>query len=413
MRFFRATLLLLLSISIIHSCKNYEATIYNYPDPVDTSNRPIEEQEKKTWEFDGVFADNQFEGARLNGFEQVDKHTFKAIILPENTPINKSPWFAFKIWSEKKRQIFLNLDYTHAKHRYIPKMSEDRKNWVPIDTNDIFYLRPDSSDIQFPLMIGPDTLYISGQELITSTDNKNWIDTLTARHMLNHGTYGKSVRGRDLHYIDIYEDSKKDKPMVVILSRQHPPELSGYIAMRHFVHTLLDTNVLAQSYREKYRTLVLPMLNPDGVDMGHWRHNVHGVDMNRDWGVYVQPEIKQTVDFIAREVKMNKNEVVLGLDFHSTQEDVFYTYVDSLQSGIHGFKDFWIFGIDEAMPDYKPVDEPSGITKPYSKVWFYTQFGAESITYEIGDETPRDFIKRKARISANEMMKLLMFYNNE
>jgi predicted deacylase len=402
---------ILFIFTAIYGCKNYEASSYDYPDPVDTSNKPIEEQEKKLYEIDGVYADNQFDGARLNGFEQVDKNTFKASILPENEPINKSPWFSFKMWSDKNRKIKLILDYTHANHRYIPKMSTDRITWTPIDTNSIIYL--DTSDIKFPLSLSTDTLYISGQELITSKDIYTWCDTLSKINSIAYGTYGSSVKGRDLVFMDIFEQGKQDKPLVVILSRQHPPEISGFLAMQHFVHALLDTNVLASAYRQKYRTLVLPLLNPDGVDMGHWRHNANGIDLNRDWGIYVQPEVKQTVDFIVRESKMNDNKVVLGLDFHSTQEDVFYTYVDSMVSVVHGFKDYWIFGIDQAMPDYEPLEEPSGLTQPYSKVWFYTQFGAESITYEIGDETPRDFIQRKATISANEMMKLLIFYEDD
>jgi predicted deacylase len=397
------------SLMFIGACKNYKATVYPYPDLVDTSDKPIIEQEKKTYQLDGVYADNRFDGARLNDFSQVDQNTFKATIQPENTPINKSPWFAFKIWSDKKRKINLILDYEYARHRYIPKLSTDRQNWVPIDTLTIRYL--DTADIVFPLSLDTIPLYVSGQELIPSKNIYQWIDTLTLSHKFIHGVYGTSVKGRDLVYMDIFENSKKDKPMVVILSRQHPPELSGFLAMQHFVHALLDTNVLARNYRQKFRTLVLPLLNPDGVDMGHWRHNAHGVDLNRDWGIYVQPEIRQTVDFIVRESKMNDNRILLGLDFHSTQKDIFYTYVDSMVSVIPRFNDYWIMGIDEALPNYEPEEEPSGITQPFSKVWFYTQFGAESITYEIGDETPRDFIRQKATVSANEMMQLLIFYN--
>ena len=43
-----------------------------------------------------------------------------------------------------------------------------------------------------------------------------------------------------------------------------------------------------------------------------------------------------------------------------------------------------------------------------SKNWFYSQFKAEGITYEIGDDTPRDLIKEKGKVSAQEMMKLLL-----
>lgn len=396
---------------LLHSCGSYDARTFLYPVPVDTSDKEIEVQIKKEYQIDGVYADNQFEGARLNDFKQVDAKTFSAVILPENTPINESPWFAFKLWAEKKRQINLILDYTHAKHRYIPKISYDRIHWTPIDT--LLITRIDSQDVQFPLLLDERPVYVSAQELITSSDVYSWCDSLGLRPNVSSGEYGKSVLGRPMRYVDIYENEKGDKPMVVLLSRQHPPEISGYLAMEHFVEAILDTNILADAFRKKYRILVCPLLNPDGVDMGHWRHNAHGVDTNRDWGIYVQDEIHQTVDFIVREAKKNDNDVLLGLDFHSTQEDIFYTYADSLVSEIPNFSDYWIYSIDQSMPEYTPVEEASGITQAYSKVWFYTQFKAESITYEIGDETPRDFIARKAIISANEMMKLLMFYQED
>ena len=43
-----------------------------------------------------------------------------------------------------------------------------------------------------------------------------------------------------------------------------------------------------------------------------------------------------------------------------------------------------------------------------SKGWFLTQFDAVGITYEIGDDTPRVFIRKKGEVSARAMMKVLM-----
>jgi hypothetical protein len=48
------------------------------------------------------------------------------------------------------------------------------------------------------------------------------------------------------------------------------------------------------------------------------------------------------------------------------------------------------------------------IKNPSSQSWFFKQFMAESISYEIGDETPRNFVELKAQIAAREMMKLLI-----
>ena len=82
-----------------------EASIYHFPNPVDTTTRPIEMQEKKTYVSEGVYADNQFDAARLNDFAFSDNGRYMATILPENEPINHSPWYAFRLWSEDEKEI--------------------------------------------------------------------------------------------------------------------------------------------------------------------------------------------------------------------------------------------------------------------------------------------------------------------
>jgi len=220
---------------------------------------------------------------------------------------------------------------------------------------------------------------------------------------------GKSKLDKDLYLLDICTAEKKGKDVIVILSRQHPPEVTGYVAMQTFVQEVMADVPLSRAFREKYRILVFPLLNPDGVDLGHWRHSVGGIDLNRDWAYYHQPETKTVADFIVRTEKVDKNDVILGLDFHSTWHDVYYTMADTLQSDIPGFKDYWIDGIGRSINYYTPLDKPSGLGRPVSKGWFYTQFNAEGITYEIGDETPHEFIELKGRVSAQEMMQLLIY----
>ena len=65
-----------------------------------------------------------------------------------------------------------------------------------------------------------------------------------------------------------------------------------------FLNTILKENKLSSIFLDKYRILAFPLMNPDGVDLGHWRHNAGGVDTNRDWSFYHQPEIKTTVQYI-------------------------------------------------------------------------------------------------------------------
>jgi len=393
---------------LLLSCNSTKLKTFEYPDPVDTKTREINYQDKKTYSIsDLVFADNQFDGARLNNFTQVNDSTFQATILPENEPINPSPHYAFRIWSTQSRTVYLKLNYPTSTHRYVPKLSSNGENWKAIDS--VAYQLIDSAkNALLKINIDSKKLWIAAQELKTSTEALNW-----SKHLANHkdvrfNSIGKSKLKRDMIGLDIYQGDPKGRDIVVVLSRQHPPEVSGYLAMQSFVEELLKDNRLQKDFRNKYRILVFPLLNPDGVDLGHWRHNAGGIDLNRDWAHYRQEEVKTIVNTIVNIASESKSKVILGLDFHSTQEDLYYSFSDDMHSAIYPFKDYWIGAIDDAIPNYTPDDQPFPLSQPISKGWFYKQFNAESLTYEIGDETPRDFVKLKAEVAAREMMRLLI-----
>ncbi|MCF6279022.1 MAG: M14 family metallopeptidase [Flavobacteriaceae bacterium] len=404
---FKSILLYIIISFLMLGCGSKKLKTYTFPNPKNTSNHPINYQEKKTYQIDGVFADNLFDGARLNNFTKENDTTFIVTILPENEPINSSPYYAFRIWSKEIKQLTLQLNYPTAKHRYYPKLSLDGKHWKPIDSA-YFKLIDSGKNALLTISVDTGKLWIAAQEINTSSDAKNWAKEVATHKDVRYKTIGKSVLNRDLIALDIYNGEVKNKELIVILSRQHPPEVTGYFAMQAFVEEILKNNRLASDFRKKYRILVFPMLNPDGVDLGHWRHNVGGIDLNRDWAYYRQTEVKTVVNAIVDTANKSKNKVILGLDFHSTQQDLYYTFTDDMHPTIYPFKDYWLQGIDDALPTYTPDDRPYAVGDPISKAWFFLQFNAESITYEVGDETAREFIKLKAEVAAREMMKLLV-----
>ena len=392
----------------LFQCGSYKAKPYDFPRPVDTNTKPISYQEKRIYalEKEGIYADNRFDGARLNGFKN-NGDTIQVTIEAENQPINPSPYYAFKIWSDKTQEILLELNYPKGRHRYLPKISKDGQKWAPIHSSR-FRLAADSVNAYLTLSLSEDTLWIAAQELHTSADVKAWCMEKAVHPDVRFTTVGKSKLERDLLHLEVGKGNPQKKEAVLIISRQHPPEVTGYLAMQAFVDAILEDTPIANRFRSRYRILVFPLMNPDGVDLGHWRHNVGGVDLNRDWAYYHQPEVAQVANFFVKTLGENKNKAILGLDFHSTYEDVFYTMTDETPAQIKGFKDYWLEGISQAFPGYTPRDAPSAALTPTSKNWFATQLMADAITYEIGDDTPRDFIREKGRVSAFEMMKLLI-----
>lgn len=402
----------LLILTLTLSACTPSAKRYDYPDPVDTRTREITYQKQQTYTYtaDGLTVDNTFDGARLSNFIKLNDTLYKVIIEPENAPINPSAWYAFRLKSVRERTLTLRMSYPQAYHRYWPKVSADRKTWTPVDSSMVIETPGDSTgvDIRLDLPAGA-TVWLAAQEIINSQDVANWCARIAEHPAVQYQNIGKSRLGRPIPLLDMYEGSPTGKPLLVFLSRQHPPEVTGFMCMQSFLDELL-THERSSELLTTFRVMVFPLLNPDGVDLGHWRHNAGGIDLNRDWAYYRQPETRQVANYIVRQSRKDNNTVQLGIDFHSTWYDVYYTLrEDQGQSILPHFKNNWLRGIEaEIGGGFEVNEKPGVISRPISARWFYTQFGAEGITYEIGDSTPRDFIDEKGRASARALLSELL-----
>ncbi|QTD37881.1 hypothetical protein JL193_00805 [Polaribacter batillariae] len=400
-------LFIVILLFFIASCKTTKSVTFKTP--IDTTTKPLLAQNKQTYTLDdvGIYASNEFDGARLNGLKKANDSTAILVINPENMPINNSAYYAFKVWSKTAKPFYFTFQYPKGyKHRYIPKIKED-KNWVQLDSTHIF---KKDSIVTIKLNLSKTPLTVAAQEINSSSDVKAWYTNLIKgkEDYVHFSNFGKSILGRDLPVLDIYKGNKKNKDIIVLLTRQHPPEVTGYFAFQEFLKTILNNSKLSNNFLKKYRVLAFPIMNPDGVDLGHWRHNAGGVDTNRDWSVYNQPEIKQTVNYITKTSRKNNAKLILGLDFHSTYEDVFYTNKTREGTTLPNFINDWFTALENNMPNYKVNEAAGNSTKPVSKGWFLYGHNATGITYEIGDATPKDKIQLIGKVTAEEMMKILV-----
>jgi hypothetical protein len=397
-------------IIVLISCKSsyYNRKIIVYSKPVDTSDKNIQLQKKGVFTIENIQVDNRFDGARMNHFFKANDTLFQIDILPENEPVNPSPWYAFQINSKRRDTVInLKINYPGAKHRYYPKISSDRLHWKKIHSDSIV-VDIDKKNIILKLHLHTKPVWIAAQTLINSHDVQRWIQTLESLDKISEvQSVGKSVLNRNIPFFKIGKNLGKKKNVIVLLSRQHPPEVTGFKALQYFIDELLQENRLTTEFYKHNEIWVFPLLNPDGVDLGHWRHNAHGVDLNRDWAYYKQPEIEQVTNFIVTKARREKAKVILGIDFHSTFKDVYYVYNDSIQSVLPGFHTIWTGGIDALVYPFATRYAPGGMSSPVSKNWFFNQFKAEGITYEVGDETPEKIIRDKAKKAAVLLMTIL------
>jgi hypothetical protein len=349
---------------------------------------------------------SDYEGARLNSVVAVNDTLLVGSLAPENAPINNSAWYGFKIWSNTPRSVWVRLDYVDGDHRYVPKLSADGSKWTSIDRSDF---RVDTTGQRragvMRLGLSSDTLWVSGQERMTRTWFRDWTNLVGGHPDVEVSEVGQSTYGKPLRLLDMGSNDASTE-FVLLISRQHPPEVTGSHAIVAFVERLLQEDDLAREFRARYRTLAVPLMNPDGVDDGHWRHNAGGVDLNRDWVSFNQPETRVVSTYFVDRV--GDGTVRFAADFHSTQEDVFYTTSRTLETNTPGLIDQWLGDIAAALPDYQVQDDPSGVDSPVSKAWFYKTFQATSLTYEVGDEQDRGRIREVSRAGAESMMRRLL-----
>ncbi len=418
-------------LTLFISCKNTTKSIENDKEPtptgyqgqapssvVPTTNKPVQKQWKGIWTFENsTFFTNDFDGARLNGVADDGNDYYTVWITAENTPINVSPWYAFKLWTENPRGITVKLSYQDSRSRYYPKISADGVNFKPLDSTQFTVINPGQGNfginaapefVEIKLEIGRKPIWVSAQELYPSKRVKNWIDSLSVKPYISNYEIGRSTENRPMHLMEIKGDSTTKKALMII-SRQHPPEVTGFLAMKSFIETLVGNSADAIAFRQKFDVFVVPLMNPDGVDNGHWRHNMGGIDLNRDWESFNQPETKSVRDFLNKK-SAEGYEFVFGADFHSTWDDIYYP-IDSTVIGQKGKIVFdWIDGISNRLPQKETNIKPSDRINPtmVSRNYFYVNHGMPAIVFELGDNTPRNFLKEKGKVAAEELMRLLM-----
>lgn len=392
---------------------------------IDTRNQAIIPQWRGQKSLGNITFDNDFDGARLNGVTQNNDTLYTAIIVAENYPINPSPWYAFKITAKKPSTIWVHLTYLSAKHRYYPKLSKDGANWHSVDSTDCRLVKdPNAPNRTFQenalsesayvrVRVDENPTWVAAQELITTKTIDVWSSNLSKNSFVSSEIIGYSPQNRPLQCFRIGED-KTDSRVMIVLGRLHPPEITGHLALQAFVETLCADNEIAQKFRKNYTVFVVPMMNPDGVDHGHWRHNAGGIDLNRDWFNFNQPETQFVRDFLRKKINGSTRKLHFGIDFHSTWDDIFYTNLTEKPTNMEGLISKWFAALEQSIPDYKVNFRGSNPTAGViSKAFFYNEFNTEALVYEVGDNTPREFTNFKSKTAAEKLMVLSLEYLNK
>ncbi len=352
-----------------------------------------------------------FGGARRGSCAVLADDHVRLLIRPEDDKVsNPSSWYAFKLLPRATGTAIITLTYVNGYHRYKPKMSIDGLHWTIVDEASV-RTSADGQSATVHIAISDQPVWVAAQEIVLPSMFDRWNRSIAERSDAELGVLGMSQGKLPIPVLTANASSKE---VLLMVGRQHPPEVSGSFAFFSFYETLVADTELARHFRDRYQVLAVPLMNPDGVVGGNWRHNLGKTDLNRDWGPFAQPETRLIRDLLDR-LDAEGRSIRVFLDFHSTNRNIFYTQDDDNVTNPAGFTNTWLSNARARVPETYPYtnsENPTGAVG-VSKNYMYHRYGIPALTYEVGDESDRQAVRQAAVVFAEELMRLMLLQNYE
>lgn len=359
-------------------------------------------------DFEQVSFSDALPMGRMGQCEQTADGRYQLTLEPENTSINPSPWYHFGVTSNQSDSIPVTLAVNGYLPRYLPKYSSDGIHWqsLPFDTVD--------NKVMFDVPgVAGKMVYVAGQHPIGNQDYIEWQKALARTHNeLEFIVLGKSKQGKDIHAFTRHQADNNE--WLVVLGRQHPPEITGAQALLDFSEEILQESPLSHRFFNRFNVLWIPNINPDGVAAGNWRHTSEDQDLNRDWNKFTQVESRLVKEKL-KAITDKGGKIVFSVDFHSTYYDVFYTMPEGYALAPKNLTSSWLKDLQDYTNGIFKVTIKPG-SNPDNGV--YKQFIADTykvpaITYEVGDNTPREKVRYIATAAAKTLMTSMLSYAPE
>jgi len=205
---------------------------------------------------------------------------------------------------------------------------------------------------------------------------------------------GASVQNRAIWELTISDDpSSTTYSRVYIHARTHPGEEEAFWVLDEIINFLLADTPEAAFIRSQSIFHIVPMHNPDGVELGFPRENANGIDVESGWDDNVlEPEVTVLQNRFIDLSFVIPNPIEVALNMHSAYACKRYFVYHHENGTSENFTDLekdFISGIQSYYPggfeDWSYfVSWTSGTPDQYPESWWWFNYGDNvmALTYE-------------------------------
>ncbi len=205
---------------------------------------------------------------------------------------------------------------------------------------------------------------------------------------------GASGQNRAIWQLTITSDLPVGEPRrtVFVHARTHPNEVQAWWVTDELINLLIAEDGFAQFMRESCTFYIIPMYNPDGVELEFPRQNANGIDIESNWNKSpVEPEVA-VLRARFTELMSSDAPIAAAMNMHSAIAcKRFFVYHDAAgtstdftvleQDFIGGVRSYFPGGVE---PWHYFVSWTSGTPTRFPESWFWLNHGESvmALTYE-------------------------------
>ena len=205
---------------------------------------------------------------------------------------------------------------------------------------------------------------------------------------------GASVQNRAIWELTISDDpSSTTYSRVYIHARTHPGEEEAFWVLDEIINFLLADTPEAAFIRSQSIFHIVPMHNPDGVELGFPRENANGIDVESGWDDNVlEPEVTVLQNRFIDLSFVIPNPIEVALNMHSAyacKRYFVYHHENGTSENFTELERDFISGIQSYYPggfeDWSYfVSWTSGTPDQYPESWWWFNYGDNvmALTYE-------------------------------